>query len=180
MKVLLGMFLMLAVTSLATADTGWTHAGNTRNGFVFSDQSFEEPDCNCVLNGTVTLDSSRNPVARDFTDGTHTLTKLNSTGFIKPFELSSTPLATRFISLSGGGIRFWSENSRSAGEATAFSAVGNWLFGYEEGNRGAWPDPVATAEPATGVLVGLGLAVVSLIRRRKKKLVDRTVWENLG
>ena len=38
----------------------------------------------------------------------------------------------------------------------------------------------ATAEPATGLLVGLGLAVATLIRRRRKKLVDPTVWENLG
>ena len=36
------------------------------------------------------------------------------------------------------------------------------------------------AEPATGLLVGLGLAVAGLMRRRKKKLVNPTVWENLG
>jgi len=171
---------MLAVTSLAAADPSWTYAGNTMNGFVFSDQGFAEPHCDCALNGKVTLDSSMNRVAWDFTDGTHTLTNLNSTGFINPFELSSTPFATSFISLSGGGSRFWSQNSGSAGEVTNFSPVGNSLFGYEEGNRGTWSGPAATAEPATGVLVGLGLAVVSLIRRRRKKLVDPTVWENLG
>jgi hypothetical protein len=37
-----------------------------------------------------------------------------------------------------------------------------------------------TAEPATGLLVGLGLAVVGLMRRRRKKLVDPMVWEKLG
>lgn len=180
MKVLLGMFLMFALTSVAEADSVWTYTGNTMNGFVFSDQRFEEPNCNCALDGTVTLDSSMTPVAWDFTDGTHTLTNLNSTGVINPFELSSTPFATWFISLNGGGISFWSQNSGSAGEATDFSAFGDSLFGYEEGNRGVWSGPVATAEPATGLLVGLGLAVVSLIRRRKKKMVDPTLWENLG
>ncbi len=39
---------------------------------------------------------------------------------------------------------------------------------------------VPTAEPATGLLVGLGLAVAGLMRRRRKKSVDSTVWENLG
>ncbi len=39
---------------------------------------------------------------------------------------------------------------------------------------------VPAAEPATGLLVGLGLAVAGLMRRRKKKLVNPTVWENLG
>ena len=36
------------------------------------------------------------------------------------------------------------------------------------------------AEPATGLLVGLGLAVVGLMRRRRKKPFEKTVWENLG
>jgi hypothetical protein len=38
----------------------------------------------------------------------------------------------------------------------------------------------AAAEPATGLLVGLGLAVAGLMRRRRKKVVDPAVWENLG
>jgi hypothetical protein len=38
----------------------------------------------------------------------------------------------------------------------------------------------ATAEPATGLLVGVGLAVAGLISRRRKKLVSPAVWENLG
>jgi hypothetical protein len=36
------------------------------------------------------------------------------------------------------------------------------------------------AEPATGLFLGLGLAVVGLMRRRKKKPFENTVWENLG
>jgi MYXO-CTERM domain-containing protein len=35
-------------------------------------------------------------------------------------------------------------------------------------------------EPATGLFVGLGLAVVALMRRRRKKSLDNTVWEKLG
>jgi len=35
-------------------------------------------------------------------------------------------------------------------------------------------------EPATGLFVGLGLAVVALMRRRRKKPLDNTVWEKLG
>ena len=39
---------------------------------------------------------------------------------------------------------------------------------------------VPATEPATGLFVGLGLAVFGLMRRRKKKPLENTVWENLG
>ena len=39
---------------------------------------------------------------------------------------------------------------------------------------------VPAAEPATGLFVGLGLAVFGLMRRRKKKPFENTVWEKLG
>jgi hypothetical protein len=39
---------------------------------------------------------------------------------------------------------------------------------------------VPAAEPATGLFVGLGLAVFGLMRRRKKKPLENAVWENLG
>lgn len=39
---------------------------------------------------------------------------------------------------------------------------------------------VPAAEPATGLFVGLGLAVMGLMRRRRKKPFENTVWENLG
>jgi hypothetical protein len=39
---------------------------------------------------------------------------------------------------------------------------------------------VPATEPATGLFVGLGLAVFGLMRRRKKKPLENAVWENLG
>lgn len=181
MKFVLGIVLGLMVVGTASADTTWVYTGNTMNGFVFSQQDFNGANCNCALDATVTLNVSGNAVAWDFTDGTHTLTNLNSTGTIDPFEQSSTPFATWFVSLSGGGTQFFSQFFGSAGEATDFSSVNGVGFGYEEGNHGTWAlGPVGAAEPATGLLVGLGLAVVGLMRRRKKKPFENTVWENLG
>lgn len=40
--------------------------------------------------------------------------------------------------------------------------------------------PATAAEPATGLFVGLGLAVMGLMRRRRKKPFQNTVWEKLG
>jgi hypothetical protein len=40
--------------------------------------------------------------------------------------------------------------------------------------------PFVAAEPATGLLLGVGLAMASLMGRRKKKPTDNTVWESLG
>jgi hypothetical protein len=181
MKLVLGILLGLMVAGTALADTTWDYAGNTMNGFIFSQQSFGGPNCNCALDGTVTLDASGSAVSWNFTDGTHTLSNLNSTGVINPFEQSSTPFATWFVSLSGGGTQFFSQFFGSAGEATDFSAVNGTGFGYEEGNHGTWSmEPVGAAEPATGLFLGLGLAVMGLMRRRKKKPFENTVWEKLG
>jgi hypothetical protein len=181
MKLVLGILLGLMVASTASADTTWDYTGNTMNGFVFSQQSFSAANCNCALDGSVTLDAGGNAVAWSFTDGTHILTNLNSTGVINPFEQSSTPFATWFVSLSGGGTKFFSQFAGSAAEATDFSTVNGVGFGYEEGDHGTWSmDSFGAAEPATGLFLGLGLAVVGLMRRRKKKPFVNTVWEKLG
>jgi len=50
-----------------------------------------------------------------------------------------------------------------------------WSF-----TAGSYTVAVPAAEPATGLFVGLGLAVFGLMRRRKKKPLENTVWENLG
>jgi len=50
-----------------------------------------------------------------------------------------------------------------------------WSF-----NAGSYTVTVPAAEPATGLFVGLGLAVVGLMRRRRKKPLENTVWEKLG
>ncbi len=181
MRVLLGAVVALLLTGSASADTVWNYAGNTMNGYVFSDQSFSATNCNCALDGTVTLDASNQAIAWSFTDGTHTLTNLNSTGVVNPFELSSTPFSTWFLTVHGAGIQFWSQFTGSDGEATDYSVANNAQFGYEEGNHGVWTEEstTKTAEPATGLLVGAGLVVVSLLRR-KKKPTHSTTWENLG
>src|ERR1700676_1319135 len=98
MKLVLGILLGLMVASTASADTTWDHTGNTMKGFVFSQQSFSAANCNCALDGSVTLDAGGNAVAWSFTDGV-----------INPFEQSSTPFATWFVSLSGGGTKFFSQ-----------------------------------------------------------------------
>ena len=46
--------------------------------------------------------------------------------------------------------------------------------------KGAWSDLEIAAEPATGILVALGLVCAGLMRPKKKRSKDPTVWENLG
>jgi hypothetical protein len=45
---------------------------------------------------------------------------------------------------------------------------------------GSYSVAIPAAEPATGLFVGLGLAVFGLMRRRKRKPLENAVWENLG
>jgi MYXO-CTERM domain-containing protein len=50
-----------------------------------------------------------------------------------------------------------------------------WSF-----TAGSYTVTVPAAEPATGLFVGLGLAVIGLMRRRRKKPLENAVWETLG
>jgi hypothetical protein len=55
----------------------------------------------------------------------------------------------------------------------------------EKGTRwsftaGSYTVTVTATEPATGLFVGLGLAVFGLMRRRRKKPLENAVWEKLG
>jgi hypothetical protein len=56
-----------------------------------------------------------------------------------------------------------------------FQKSEGWSF-----TAGSYSVTVPAAEPATGLFVGLGLAVFGLMRRRKKKPLENAVWENLG
>ena len=52
---------------------------------------------------------------------------------------------------------------------------GGWSF-----TAGSYTLTVPAAEPATGLFVGLGLAVFGLMRRRRKRPLENAVWEKLG
>jgi len=56
-----------------------------------------------------------------------------------------------------------------------FRKAAGWRF-----TAGSYSITFPAAEPATGLFLGLGLAVVGLMRRRRKKPFANTVWENLG
>jgi hypothetical protein len=56
-----------------------------------------------------------------------------------------------------------------------FEKSTDWSF-----TAGSYTVTVPAAEPATGLFVGLGLAVFGLMRRRKKKPLENAVWEKLG
>jgi hypothetical protein len=148
MKVVIVMFLTFALTSVASADTVRTYAGNVKDGYSFNGAF---PGCGCALNGTLTLAATSNPLAWNFTDGART----------SNMEFLYGKLADRSNYVDQ-------------------SVVGKTGFGYEAGSTGVQTSPVGTAEPATGILVGLSLAIAGLIRRKKKKPLDSAQWENLG
>jgi hypothetical protein len=56
-----------------------------------------------------------------------------------------------------------------------FEKATGWSF-----TAGSYAVTVPAAEPATGLFVGLGLAVFGLMRRRRKKPLENAVWEKLG
>lgn len=182
MKVLLGMVLSLGLAGIASADSVWTYTGNIMDGSSY--QLGKLADCGCALSGTVTLDSNYSPESWSFTDGTHTLDNSDSTISLNPFYFGSAGINPPFLrwnlDVTGLGIQFHSAKYIDPTYYVDFSAVSGVLFGHNAENAGTWVDPVPSAEPATGLLVGLSLAIAGLVRRRKKKPLQSTVWENLA
>ena len=172
MKILFAIFSLLVFVGTASADSVWTYTGNTMTG------------CNCALDGTVTLDSSGNATAWDFTDGTHDLTQATSTGFIHHTpQTGANPFLTWTVSLHNGAFDLFSQFTGSATEATdsSFNETSQSLFGLLEGNRGVWtPGVVSTPEPATGLLLAGGLLFASLVRRKQRKPLDSATWDKLA
>lgn len=187
MKFMLGALLGLMLAGAASADTVWTYTGNIMDGSIPAQKS--GPGCNCALAGSVTIAGPVGPflpaVAWDFTDGTHTLTQANSIAVFTASIFPGAPLfSTWTVNIVGSNWFFHTQFYCSATEATdssfGMTPDGLALFGFLEGNHGVWTQAVPSIEPATALLVGVGLAVVGLMRRRKKTSLDTSNWENLG
>jgi hypothetical protein len=206
-KIVLGLVFASMVAAAASADTVWSYQGNVINyvgGIDFGpggappgaawDQGVNP--CNCALDGTVVLNDSGKAIAWSFTIGSHTLTNLNSSAAFFPFNcfgcgagnvpssLDSVPFgpAAWAFTITGQGIELDSKWRGSLLDARdeGFTLGSNSFFLDVESDPGTWTETVAAAEPATGLFVGLGLAVFGLMRRRRKKPLENAVWEKLG
>jgi hypothetical protein len=196
-KIVLGLVFALIVASAASADTVWTYTGNTINYIQGVNPGPTGPNpCGCALDGTVVLNDSGQAIAWSFTAGSHTLTNLNSSAAFFPFNcfgcgtgnvpssLDSVPFgpAAWAFTITGQGIELDSKWRGSLLDARdeGFTVGSNSFFLDVESDPGTWTETVAAAEPATGLFVGLGLAVFGLMRRRRKKPLENAVWEKLG
>jgi len=94
-------------------------------------------------------------------------------------QTNSDARGTDFGALSGHG---WNRGTNPCNCSLDGSIVRKDLEKGTGWSFTAGPHTVAVpvAEPATGLFVGLGLAVFGLMRRRKKKPLENAVWENLG
>ena len=172
MKILLAIFSLLVFVGTASADSVWTYTGNTMTG------------CNCALDGSVTLDSSGNATAWDFTDGTHSLTNAQQFRAIHPPGTDPNQFfpTAWFVDLSGVGLFIFSQFDGTAFEATDDSFVSGPGFRLPRRaiQASGLPRMVATPEPATGLLVAGGLLFVGIMRRKRRKPLDSATWDKLA
>jgi PEP-CTERM motif len=170
MKSSLALVALLLFAGVSRADSVWTYTGNTMNF------------CNCSLNGAITLDSSGDATAWDFTDGTHELKTANSVmeefSEHNDFSLWKVVIVDSFENTTVG---FLTEFYGSAFEATD-GAGGPDFFGYLEGNHGVWTESVPASEPETLALIGVGLAGLLARKRLRagRSQVPEAVWEPLA
>lgn len=177
MKTTLVTLVLLLFSGVASADSVWTYTGQTMNGV---DGPYQFAGCDCSLSGSLTLDADRNVLAWNFTDGMHWLNSSDSTISLITYN-SADPFHHWYVDILGGGIEFFSEFESIREYAVDRVSVNGVTFGLEGGSPGAWVDPpVSTPEPGSLLLLGVGLAALSLKRRRKPIGNGAIVWESLG
>ena len=172
-KFVLGTVTGLMLVGTASGDSVWNSAG-------------KGPQCcQLILKGSSALGARRSHAVWEFAGGPPALTGLNtvaSQNGLRPFWIaaSNTPV-----------FRLWIADTEttSGGNSNALAQLDSSDFESQEpgdgpalrqSKKGLWSDLEIATEPATGILVALGLMCAGLLRPRKKRPKDPTVWENLG
>jgi PEP-CTERM motif len=178
MKILLATLALALLAATASADT-WTYTGNAVGNLLAN------PEGNTAngfaIDGTVTFAAPLVPfqqsypiVSFSFTQGSFTFDNSNSTLNIGPFAFGqTTPFLDWIFSISDAAGLEMSSIRYDIGESTDFGPAGS-----EQGNPGIWTDTVSTPEPSTLALLGLGL--LALISRGRKRAKVSSVWEPLA
>jgi len=138
-----------------------------------------------MLKGSSGLGARGSHAVWEFAGGAPALTGVNSVASqpgLRPFWVaaSNTPL-----------FRLWIADTEAApgGNSNALAQLDSSDFEsqehsdgpvFQQSKKGLWSDLEIATEPATGILVALGLMCAGLLRPRKKRPKDPTVWENLG
>lgn len=165
MKLALGILALALLAGTAKADSTWTYAGNAVDyALGVNPGPVGVNPCGCALDGTITLDANNLVTSYSFTAGKDTLTDANSTGILGKDIFAVFNTADSYFrwsfDLVGNGVEMFSSFDGSYSDAMDWSSNGLFV----NANPGSWVDPVP--EPGTFALVGLGLALFSLISLR--------------
>jgi hypothetical protein len=173
MKFVLGTVTGLMLVGIASGDSVWNSAGKAPRC------------CQLMYKGSSALGARRSHAVWEFAGGAPALTGLNSVASqngLRPFwtAASNTPLFRLWIADTG---------ATSGGNSNTLAQLDSSDFdNHEPGDgpvlqqskKGLWSDLEIATEPATGILVALGLMCAGLLRPKKKRPKDPTIWENLG
>lgn len=177
MKALIATLAFALLAGTAKADQVWTYQGNSVGDPITL--IYGNNPCGCALSGTIDVTTG----AYSFTDGTHTLTDVNSSGIIQA-PSRSTPSGNVWywlVKVSSPNWEIWTQSYGSPFEETDHSFPlngGSGLGLMVQGNEGTWTETVTTPEPGTLALLGAGL--LALVVRGRKRAKVFSVWEPLA
>jgi hypothetical protein len=165
------------VPTVAAADQVWTYTGNSVNNFSMNPFLPPAPNpCGCAITAMVDVNSLGQAVTWSFSAAGFTLTNLNSTIQGQLGFAQADPTDMWLFSLIGpNGETIRTFNSGSVTDALDNATTAPGVLALSVGsNAGTWTEVTGTPEPASIVLLAIGMGALMVVAMGRRRAVSLT------